>query len=187
MPDRQKLQYRTAQLLKAVGLCIEQNLQLPALVLVYSTMDMMGWLYSDDPKAKIRTNFERWVSAYVIDGSQLTCTPGDLWGARCALLHTFTPDSDLCDKGKVRKICYAWGNACIAHLQGVIESTPGAAEDNVGVHVNDLFNRLRDGVARFLEDLDADPQLAARVYDKSHRFYADLSKDLLSEIARDDA
>lgn len=187
MRDRGSFHCRTGQLLKAVALCIKEKLQLPALVLMYSTMDTMGWLYSDDPKAKINENFKRWVSEYVTDGSQLRCTPDDLWGARCALLHTFTPDSDLSDRGKVRKICYGWGNASISQLHALIDGMPGAAEKYVGVHVDELFGRLCDGMTRFLDDLDANPELAGRVYEKSDRFYADLSKEVLSKVLGDNA
>ena len=187
MRDRDKLHYRTSQLLKAINLCIKQKLELPALVLIYCTMDILGWLYSDDPKAKINENFKHWVSRYVTDGSDLRCTPEDLWAARCALLHKFTPDSDLSDKGKVRKLCYAWGNASILQLYAAIDSTPGTAQRFVGVHVNELFGQLCDGITRFLGDLDADPDLAKRVYDRSNRFYADLSKEVLSKVVGDGA
>lgn len=182
MKDRDKFHYRTSQLLKAIDLCLKQKLELPALVLMYSTMDTLGWLYSDDPKAKIKENFKRWVSQYVIRKSAVRCTPEDLWGARCALLHTFTPDSDLSDKGKARKICYAWGNAPVSRLHAAIDNT-----QYVAVHVDQLFRQLCEGMTRFLANLDADPQLAKRVYDRSNRFYADLSKGVLSSIVEDSA
>jgi len=98
------------------------------------------------------------------------------------LLHTFTPDSDLSNKRKAHKICYAWGNASISQLHEAIDGSPGAAQKYVGVHVNELFSQLCEGMTRFLDDLDADPGLAKMVYDKSNRFYADLSKGVLVEL-----
>lgn len=185
MQDRDKFHYRTSQLLKAINLCLEQRLELPSLVLIYSTMDTLGWLYSDDPNAKINENFTRWVSRYVTNGSSLRCAPDDLWGARCALLHTFTPDSDLSAKRKARRLCYAWGDASISQLNAAIDGTPALAEKYVGVHVNELFDQLCNGLTRFLGDIDADPELAKRVYDRSKRFYDDLSKETLSDLVGD--
>jgi hypothetical protein len=185
MRDRDKFHHRTSQLLKAINLCLEQRLELPSLVLIYSTMDTMGWLYSDDPKANISHNFKRWVSRYVTTGSSLRCTPDDLWAARCALLHTFTAESKLSDKGKARRLCYAWGNASISQLHAAIDSRPGMAQKFVGVHVNELFRQLCDGMTRFLGDLDADPELASTGYERSNRFYADLSKEALGDLLRD--
>lgn len=187
MRGRDKFHYRTSQFQKGINLCIEQKLELPALVLIYCTMDTLGWLYSDEPKANINQNFKRWVSRYVTDGSDLRCTPDDLWGARCALLHTFTADSDLSAKGKARMLCYGWGNASISQLYAAIDGAHGMAQKYVAVHVNELFRQLCDGITRFLGDLDADPELAKKVYDKSDRFYADLSKETLSEIVGESA
>ena len=180
MRDKDKLRYRVDQLLTAVQLCIEQQLELPGLILVYSTMDTLGWLYSNDPNAHISDNFKRWVSGYMTNRGVLRCTPDDLWGARCALLHTFTPDSKLSTRGRARKLCYAWGDASVSDLHALIDGRPGMAQRYVAVHVNELVDELKKGIERFLVDLDGDPQLATRVYERSNRFYADLSKEILT-------
>ncbi len=182
MNERDELQGFVTQLLTAIKLCMEQGLQQAALILMYSTMDIAGSLASDNPKAHVSVRFTRWVAQYVTTtGSNLQCTPDDLYGARCGLLHAFTPDSDRSKHGRARRILIAWGSGPIALLHALIDAKSGRAQTEVAVHANELFEQLAVGLARFICDVDADPDLAKGVYEKVRKFYVNVPMEPMDE------
>jgi hypothetical protein len=109
--------------LDTISDCLERRRIIPCLCLIYSSIDVVASLErrpNEDPKAA----FVRWVSDNMSKTKPLSCTPLELYAARCGILHTFTADSDLSRKGKV-----------------VRSSTPG------GTPMPRILRRLRDVLA----------------------------------------
>ena len=88
---------------------------MPCLVLLYSGIDAAA---SQEPAAGkgVGERFEKWVDRYMLKGKPLPCTARELYAARCAVVHTFTPDSDLSKAGKARVVAYAYGKAEVMKL-----------------------------------------------------------------------
>jgi len=108
----------------------------PALILLHSALDTVGWLDSSERFAT-RRSFCDWADMYLLTSGEFDCTAIDLYAARCGLLHTLSPDSTLADDGRARQICWAWGDARLEDLRVGIKETE--KEDvYVAVHVNDL-------------------------------------------------
>lgn len=160
---------------RGIDACIQKKLTAPALILIYSGIDTAGWIDSSEDCAT-RTSFIRWVEAYLLKAKPLQCTAGDLYAARCGLLHTFTPDSKLTSDGKARRICYAWGTASVEYLQRTIDLTNKSGE-YVAVHIDDLDEAWRLGVMEFAEELERDLDRKLRVYRKASKFFAELGKE----------
>jgi|LGOV01.1.fsa_nt_gb hypothetical protein len=59
------------QLIAATRMCLKKEQYLPALILIYSGIDIAGWLDSDNPDAKIKDTFISWVDRYVLVSKQL--------------------------------------------------------------------------------------------------------------------
>ena len=151
----------------------------PALILIYSGLDTVGWLDSSDDYAT-RSSFIKWVDAYLLKAKPLQCTSLDLYAARCGLLHTLTPDSQLSSAGKVRRISYAWGTATVQDLQRTIDLT-NKTDELVVVHVNDLYEAWRLGVLQLTEDLEKSTERKSQVYKKASKFFAHLGLDTVSD------
>jgi len=79
----------------------------------------------------------------------LNPTPIDLYAARCAVLHTLTPYSDLSEENKARYVTYAWGDAKVENLEKSIDYLE--FDQTTSVHLNDLFSSFKTGVGYFLE------------------------------------
>lgn len=171
-------------LMLAAGIeaCIEKKLSTPALILIYSAIDTVGWLDTGDAFAT-KTSFMTWVDSYLLTGNTLACSALDLYAARCGLLHTFTPDSKLRRDGKARYINYAWGKACVDDLWRSIELTKTEA-GYVAVHVNDLYEAWQIGVLRFCAEVETDPERRARVYKKADQFFAMFGTGTMSTLLR---
>ena len=78
-------------------------------------------------------------------------TGHDLYGARCAMLHTFGPQSAMSRAGQCREIL--WADQCIPPIMGH-PNTPG----HVIVSILALRDAFFAGMDRFLIDVYKDPQ-----------------------------
>src|SRR4030042_3081313 len=135
--------------------CLEKKLELPALVLIYSGIDVVGWLASPDEYASDRT-FIEWADTYFIKAKAFSCTAIDLWAARCGLVHTLTPYFRPSRKPRPRLFSYVFGSARVEDMQWIIDRR-GDSERYVAVHVNDLYEAWRLGSLRFIEELEGAP------------------------------
>lgn len=153
--------------------CYESKLLPPTLVLIYSSIETAGWLHNEDPSAGSKKVFTEWVNRYLLKANSMHCTALDLYAARCGMVHTLTSDADLIDQGKARRVCYAWGNARAEDLQESINRMNKSAE-LVAVHIWELYNAWKRGLAAFHTELENDAPRAARVSERARKFFGHL-------------
>ena len=147
------------QYIRGIETCIAGNLISPALTLIYSGIDTVAWLaYGDIP---VKERYIKWVENYMYTEKPLNPRPIDLYAARCAILHTLTPESSLSKSGDAEQIKYAWGKASVEKLEN------RGAELNISMglclHINDLFESFRFGIANFLEQSSLDSECIERM------------------------
>jgi hypothetical protein len=122
-----------------------------ALILTFSGIDAMASLEKSNGKNDVKERFANWVNEYM----QFNDWPEaglELYGARCGILHTYGPISDLSDKGKVRLIGYTTGVS-----KHVVQD-----EDLVLVAVEGLARHFFLGIANYLKVLVAEPAKRAK-------------------------
>ena len=168
------------QVVAAIRLCIDKRLNTPALILIYATIDSYAWAVGDSSNASVGKRFEAFVRDWMLPAHPLPCTPTDLYGARCAILHTLTPYSDLSEAKKAKPIAYAWGTASAAALGSALEhaSMPGA----VCLHIEDLANALFEAMVAVSEKASSDPQLDERLRQSANRHYRGMEKRTVDEF-----
>jgi hypothetical protein len=171
-----KLYGNMMQLGAGIETCLEKRLVTPALILLYSAIDIASWLASDNPNASVRDYFTGWVQDYVLSGKPLGCDALELYSARCGLVHTLTPDSRLVEQAGVRRIAYAWGTAKSSDLQSLIDRT-GWSDRLVAVHVEELYEAWRLGLLAFTEALQENSQKATAVYERANKFFDNLAAE----------
>ena len=130
-------------------IAITIELLMPCLVLLYSGIEVAASL---EPSAgnNVRDRFEKWVDRYMLNGRSLPCTAMELHAARCAVVHTFTPDSNLSKTGKAHVIGYAFGNADIKKLDDATVLL-GRETGQVNVHMKDLIEAFYSAYETYLE------------------------------------
>ena len=169
---------------EAIELCMSKKITTSSLILLYSGMDILGWLeYGDSLRSGQR--FRNWVETYILPLPDSSCNSTDLYGARCGLVHTFTPYSDLSKKGKARKILYAWGTSEIHDLNEMIDLAN--MNEYAPVKIEALIIAFRNGIKSFLSDLQETPEKAKVVYVRAASFFKNMSeeeKDDLLNLAR---
>jgi hypothetical protein len=187
--QHKSLEQAFAQLLQAIELCVATRLRVPALILLYSGIDIAGGL--DSNKASVHECFTDWVDKYLLPGSSLKCNAHDLYGARCGLVHSYSSVSNLSKAGKVTTIAYAWKPDSAAQLDNLVAA--GAELSRLGgskpeyfiaVQGDDLIDSFRTGVMSFLQELALDPARASAAYAKAGDFLANLSTETAEHMLK---
>ncbi|MBC3829920.1 hypothetical protein H8K33_00195 [Undibacterium amnicola] len=139
----------------ATGLLYEKSLFGHLLVLMYSSIDSMGLLDSaPDVTSASGQTFKDWVKKYILNSSVLEFNEVDFWGARCAVLHTFTSQSDLSRNGKARQIQYFSGPKDSPMGLAFVAATKNIDDGaHVSAHIEDTYLAFLDGLKNFYVDL----------------------------------
>ena len=142
------------ELLGSITTLLEAFREKAALILLYSGVDILGALDTDDGAAT-KASFVRWSEQYMAPSMKLGCSGLELYSARCGILHTLSPETSLTKGGKAREFIY-------------ITYPPFFPEQNVAgdpfvVHVGTLWLAFRDGAKQFVEDTTLDRSRAERV------------------------
>jgi hypothetical protein len=155
----------TEQIRRGIDLCLGEELVVPALALLYSGIDVLGFLVSAEPKATGKT-FSRWADDYLTEFLKKKGIGGiDLFSARCGVLHTAQAPSDLVDKGKARELWYRFRGE--AHIN-LITNTPQPA---VLIDVEELVEAFGGGVDLMIGDLQTNPSVGDKANEKAKRFF----------------
>ncbi|MGA2505252.1 MAG: hypothetical protein ABSG01_14290 [Anaerolineales bacterium] len=144
------------QLLTAIDHCLEKGLNPPALILIFTGIDTMSWLAGND-QDKVGDRFQTWVNEWMLKTHPLPCTALELYAARCAVLRTLTPTSDLSRNTGVRELVYAFGSKKQRELEISIQLN-GFSEKYVAIHVNEILSSFREGIVAFLDSLNSSPE-----------------------------
>jgi hypothetical protein len=152
----------TTQMLAAIEHCLDGKFIMPALILIYSTIDNLAWLAPDVTHDDVtRSDFISWVGKFLLPGSGLSCTGTDLYAARCATLHSYSAESKLSREGRAQEIYYAWGISDEKELQRAIELV--GTHDATAIHVDRLFAALRLGADAFFASVRHDDRVRRKV------------------------
>lgn len=167
-------------LLTAIDLCYKKRHVLPALMLLYSTLDVMAALdRPPDPKpsgsskpartTRIGKQFVAWIDEFMKPGISLKATPEEIWAWRNGLVHTYSVDSDATRAGTARRAYYCYGTGQLSVLRQMPEVR---ARKAVPVKVDHMIAALKTAIKRFREALAKDPRRAEKVYTRAAKqFY----------------
>ena len=161
-----------ADTLAAIRQSIAAKQHMPTKVLIYAVIDSMAWAASDKGEKSTRKNFESWVARWLIPELPLIgekIEPVDLYAARCAVLHTMTPDSDLTSKGAARTIAYAWGTSK-AEVLAYAFKVKGIS-NVVALHYDALYAAVNAGISAFLSAAATDQVLGSRLAEGASKHY----------------
>jgi hypothetical protein len=151
--------------LSAVNTLTKADHQTQALIVLYSAFDTMAWVGL--PAGDVtRMAFKDWVEKYILAGHNLACNAEDLYGARCALLHSHTAASAKSREGTAREVYYYGGEKS---AEFVATQLAGRA-DVVAVRVLDLVLAFSEGAFRFIAELDQDQARGAAALQRAAKW-----------------
>ncbi len=160
----------------AIDLCIENKLRMPALILVYSGIDIFAALNRPIEKDEgTREDFRKWCDRYLLSKSELPCSAIDLYAARCAVVHSYSSESRLSRNGEAKEIVYSWGNQSPDPLQEVLKSIGHTA---YVIHVETLVDAFKNAVKEFLEEVGNDAERINLVVRRAAKLFKDQPREL---------
>lgn len=143
-----------------------------ALILFFSYCDAVGSLLR--PKEKSRTEskyFKQFVGDFILTQLDSNINSDELWSARCGILHTYSPYSDLSEKegSGVRKVVYVGSKRQADLCTEIMESEK--VREFVFIDPYDLFNGFVDGIAAFLKEVEKNQDLRDKVLFHSEKYF----------------
>jgi hypothetical protein len=141
---------------RGIQVAIDQGCLPSAVILIYAGMDTMAYLGMPAAREDVqREDFVVWAERYVTFPCVEQLSGLDLYGARCAMLHTHSITARLTREGKCRKLGYA--DTCSPE----VAFSPEIAKDFALVSIRGLADAFFKGVDRFLVDVFADASRGA--------------------------
>ena len=147
-------------MIRGIEACIKSQCLVSAIALIYASIDSLSALTRpidhEDTTAK---EFKDWVNTYLLPQGTLACTAEDLYGARCGILHTHSPESRIQRHGSgvVKRLIYCWKSGPPADAEKPLP------HDAMIIIVEDLFESFKVAVECFIAAIEADPDLTIRV------------------------
>ena len=142
---------------KAVGTLFREELYGHTLIVIFATIDTCGLL--DAPPSQSSAtgpSFKAWVKKYLLSYPGIEFNEIDLWGARCAVLHSFTSGSDLSKAGHAKELMYYSGDKSSEQAQRFIAfSKAYEGGKHLPVNYEDLCQAFFQAIKKFIPDLDA--------------------------------
>jgi len=139
-----------------------------ALTLILSGIDAMAALEKSAEPGGVKNRFVAWVNEYM-EFDEWPEAGLEIYGARCGMLHTYGPISDLSEAGRVRPIVYTSGGGKV-----VLQSA-----ELVIVCIERLALRFFRGIAKYLDVLITDNEKRALATPRLLQMFHEL--DLNSE------
>jgi hypothetical protein len=161
------------QQLEATEDCLRKGQVIACLCLFYTLIDVVASL-ERAPDEGVGKAFVRWVEQNMLKVHHLPCSAIDLYAARCGVLHTFTPDSDLSRKGAARRVAYAWGHSTAEDLA---EAGRRLGRDEVAVHIRELIVCLQAGLNSYLDELLRSPERLKNVEGRASMWFSALGHE----------
>jgi len=174
------------QMTISISSCIIAKQIIPSLILIYSCIDMLGYLNMPKSKEKNgRKDFIEWAETYLRPNMKEQNWNGiDLFGARCGLLHTLTYESELLKNGKIKMISYAWGNHKSSGLTKIYNDKN---IDSIVIHVDDLYHGLLAGIQAFMKESSLDFDRFETILNRTKKMFSNIEVPIgVKEVIEND-
>ena len=140
---------------KGIQVAVENNCYASAVILILSGIDSMAFLSMPASQIDVKPpDFKEWADRYIKFPCSEQLTGSDLYGARCAMLHSYGVVSKMSRNGKCRIIGY------LSETIPEIRYDPAIDKNLVLVSVPALAESFYKGIDQFLVDLFANKDKA---------------------------
>lgn len=160
---------------QAVLMCAENKYFESVWILLYSAIDSLSWLYSEEmdiERRNVGKEYKNWVNKFLLpnlDGYD--CTAEEIYLARCALLHTYSAIAKRQNNNRI--IVYLYGDKELEKKANNIvnELNESREEKYVAIHMGDLVNAYINGTRDFFKQIERDSKLNNSVICKAEYYY----------------
>jgi len=119
---------------KGINVTLEHDCDASAVILILSAIDAMAYLTMPKDQRDVRPDdFIKWADQYIRFPGEEQLTGADLYGARCAMLHSFGAQSKMSRKGQCRVILW------------MTKPAPDSFQTRASVSIRHGFDRCAEG------------------------------------------
>lgn len=161
-PSIERVLYGERGIIAGIASCVEAKCVMSALILLYSAIDAMAALTRGlaDAESDGR-DFQQWVRSYFLPQLAVPLSVEDLWGARCGVVHTYSPHSRLSHAHRARLLVYCWREG--HRPDDAILANFAAQKHTIVLEIEAMVEAFHVAVERFSERIAQDPDLRRRV------------------------
>lgn len=165
-----QFELKAGNMLRASKLCLDNECWEAGVILLYSLIDAMAWLWRDPSHEDVTgQDFIQWIDLYMKPEGAIGVNALDLYGARCGLLHSMTGESKKHRKLEARKV---WYSRKVAEGQKwLVQVHMSETLMPVTVSVDALGHAVEAAIRRFWDETKTDAQLAERVLARARTAY----------------
>ena len=154
---------------KGIQMAVKNKCYGSAVILILSGIDSMAFLNMPASQTDVtRTDFIDWVDRYMKFPCKEKLTGSDLYGARCAMLHTYGVVSKMSRDGKCRMVGY------MSEAVPEIRFNPTVDKNLVIVSVPAFAESFYKGIDEFLVNLFTNKEKAKVAEDRLKWFVQEL-------------
>jgi hypothetical protein len=154
---------------KGIQVAVENNCLGSAVILILSGIDSMAFLNMPASQKDVTGNdYIEWADRYIKFPCVEKLTGADLYGARCAMLHTYGVVSKLSRDGKCRMVGY------LSETVPEIRYNPDVDKNLVLVSVSALAESFYKAIDTFLVDLFSNTDKAKVAEDRLKWFIQEM-------------
>lgn len=168
------------QLFETIDFCLEKKFYIPSLILIYSGIDAMAWLYRpEQDDAVTRENFIAWTEKFINPEDSLKCTAIDLYAARCSIIHSFTYESKLTREGTSKQIFYTLGDANPDKLQKIMDFKH--PNTTIVLSIEALYKSFQEGVFGYINEMKNNSSLLKLFKERVPKYFGSIPVDLITK------
>ena len=167
--EKQAFEDNIEKLLHGIHVCLEKELIIPSLLLLYSGIDVLASLCRPESREFVeKEDFLNWTDEFLLPESELPCKALDLYAARCSLLHSFTAESALSRYKGAKQLYYSYGKADAKKYQKRLDEKH---IDAIAINVNLLVTAFCNSIIRLNNSLSNNSTLASQIYKRASKFF----------------
>jgi hypothetical protein len=166
-PGVSRLTNRMRSIVDTIEWSINNLQPFPALILILSSIDILGSI-QDKKGFASESHFADWAKNYLFKEGSFEFNEVDLYGARCAIIHTLKNDPR--PDGKIRRVIVYGIRSNDDAIKKIKDPTT-----HVGVNVDDLYQAFKAALIKYLDYVEksTDPIINANL-DRLPSDYIDL-------------
>ena len=145
-------------MLPGIQSCLDQQCLVSAITLMFATIDALAALTRPTTQPETDGNtFRVWAARFLQPDQRVGCTVQDLWGARCGVLHTYSPEAARAKQYGARRVYYQWREGPAADAGRTLPL------GSIVVIVEDLHIALSNAAHDYMAEVGIDADLQARL------------------------
>lgn len=147
-------------MLPGIEACLERECLVSAVTLIFAAIDALAALTR--PVGQLETDgdtFRAWADRFMPPEKHVGCTAQDLWGARCGVLHTYSPEAARAARFGARRVYYQWRQGPAA------DAARALPVGSIVVIVEDLHGALVNAANSYMVETATDGNLQAQLKD----------------------